>query len=399
MQSSLGFHTFELSLLLQREQTIKLRSDFREYNKRTRSIKIYSENGRTHIFFHNGDRGISWRIVPHGHHKDYQDYIYVKVNPKLLSGKVDYLNAATLSDMKAAIYSFDMISKEISPLLKSFHCYKYNRVDYCVNFCIKELVAGCYAEQIMSLIKRANIPDGFEEQKEYDGTSHRMKSYSNSFYLESQSVTINCYLKQDELLERSKDSLIGKYSSITQETLDRANSIIRFEVQCKQRKIHKMLAHAIDKGICAANDYEYLLSPAVCEDIILYYFCETIGGGDWYTFSSAVKKIESCEFNAQKQERLIVALDAVHRHRSVPIAKESCPKEDLSHFNETLKDLTELHINPVTIPQNWKVPCVENLLRSYYGLLSYEEKWKDDFDMRWKYDKKFRKIMIRECSK
>lgn len=389
MLSSLGFHTLTLSLLLQREQTIKLRSDFIEYSKRTKSIKIYPDNGCTKIIFHNGDRGISWCIKPRGHFEDYQDYIYVKVNPKLLSGKIDYLNAATLSDMKAAIYNFDMISKEISPLLRSFHCYEYNRVDYCVNFCIRELVAGCDAGQIMTLIKRSNIPDGFEEHKEYDGTSHRMKSYSNSFYLESQSVTINCYLKNDELLERKNDHRISPYSSITQETLGKAKHIIRFEVQCKQRKIHKMLESAKEKGYHMNYDYEYLLSPAVCEDIILYYFCETIGTGDWYTFSSAVKKIESCEFNAQKQERLIVALDTVHRHRSVPNAKESCSDEELASLNRSLKDLIGLGINPVTIPQSMIAEWVGNLLRSYYCLLSQEGKWQDELEWTLKNDKKF----------
>lgn len=249
MQSSLGFHTLSLSLRLQREQTIKLLSNFSNYSKRTESIKIYPDKGRTNIIFHNGYRGISWSIVPHGYHKDYQDYIYVTINPRILCGRSDYLNAATISDMKAAIYNFDMISKEISPLLKSFSYYELNRIDYCINFCVSELIAGCDADQIMKLIKRSNIPDGFNEWKEYDDISHRMKSKYNSFYLESQSVTINCYLKYDELVERLNDPRIGRYSSITQDTLDKARQVIRFEVQCKQRKIHKMLEKAKEKNI------------------------------------------------------------------------------------------------------------------------------------------------------
>lgn len=384
MLSSLGFHTLTLSLLLQREQTNNLLSDFRNYSKRTGRIKMYSDNGCTTVIFHNGDRGISWHIVPHGYHKDYQDYIYVTINPKILCGRADYLNAATLSDMKSAIYNFDMISKEISPLLRTFHYYEMKRVDYCINFCIKELAAGCTAEQIMKLIKRSNIPDGFREWKEYDKVSHRTKSKYNSFYLESQFVNINCYLKYDELLERLSDPLIGRYSSITQETLEKANQIIRFEVQCKQRKIHKMLKNAMSNGNYSTldydYDYEYLLSPAVCEGVIQHYFRATIGDGNWVTFLRAVSIIESHEFNRQKRERLIRALGTVHWNQSIPYAKESCTDKELTSFNQSLKDLAELDINPVTIPKSWIAESVDNLLRSYYSQLSSEQCWASDLN-------------------
>lgn len=46
-------------------------------------------------------------------------------------------------------------------------------------------------------------------------------------------------------------------------------------------------------------------------------------------------------------------------------AKESYQGRELDAFKRTLKELAVLNINPVTIPREWHIDHIPNLLRSY----------------------------------
>lgn len=385
MESSLGFHTMELSLQLTKQQSFSLIQDFTEYGRKIEKISIYQDEGITKIVFCNCDRGIWWRITPKGHFEDSTDILTVKINPKVLGivlcEEIDYITAATYYDMGTAIPSFDLISKEISPILKTFDYYMVSRVDYCVNFRIDELAHGCPPEIIMNLIKRSNIPHGYEEWKEYDTVAHRMKSVKSSFYLTNRAVNINSYLKYDELLERSQD----EHLTVSEHMLEASKSIIRFEVQCKRRKIYDIIKELGVKDNGEINKYENLLQPQVCDEIIRWYFFETVGIGDWYSFAEAVKKIDSYNFNSQKRNRLVEAMRTVSDCRSVHKAKESCPQDDVESFSRTLKELSNLGINQVTIPQKWGIKHIPNLLEAFHqhslleqSGLSLEQIKKDD---------------------
>ena len=263
--------------------------------------------------------------------------------------------------MNVANPNFDRISKEISPILQTFACYTVNRVDYCVNFCIDELVPDCSAQQIMNLIKRSNIPSHYEEWKEYDHVAHRMKSVKSSFYLMSGYANINCYLKYDELLERSQN----EHLTVPEHMLETAKSIIRFEVQCKRKKIYDIIEKLGVKDDGEINKYHHLLNPQVCKEIISRYFFEIVGKGDWYSLSQAENVICSHDFNKQRNDRLIEALHTVSRCRSVHKAKELCPKVEVEAFTRTLNELSVIGINPVTIPQVWGIKQITNLLVGY----------------------------------
>ena len=199
LESSLGFHTIELSLQLSKQQSFNFIQDFTEYGRKIEKIMIYPDEGSTKTTFCNCDKGIRWRITPKGNFENSTDILYVKINPKILgkvlNEEIDYITSASYDDMGTAISEFNRISKKISPILKTFDCYKVSRVDYCVNFCIDELAHGCPPEIIMDLIKRSNIPPDYEEYKKYEYVAHRTKSVKSSFYLISGYATINCYLK------------------------------------------------------------------------------------------------------------------------------------------------------------------------------------------------------------
>lgn len=133
------------------------------------------------------------------------------INPKILSGIIDYLTAATYNDIDLAAANFNEISQEISPLLHSFFDYHITRIDYCVNISLDEFILECDPMQIMNLIKKSNIPHHYEEWMKYDNISHRMKSRPESFYLKSNSVTINYYSKYLQLLNKSQENVKKGY--------------------------------------------------------------------------------------------------------------------------------------------------------------------------------------------
>ena len=86
----------------------------------------------------------------------------VIVNPKTLSDMDNYITAATYCDMKMAIICFNNEMEKISPLLKLFYDYNIKRIDYCINFYLKELAPECSQEQIINLLKRGDIPPSYQ---------------------------------------------------------------------------------------------------------------------------------------------------------------------------------------------------------------------------------------------
>ena len=278
LRSSLGFHTITLSLpLFDNNEAHQLITDFCTYREKTGNIEIYRINEKnqpviyyhsdylplkTNIKFKDKDRGIRWCIRESKGVFNFFDYmVEATINPKILSGVIDYLTAATYNDIDLAAANFNEISKKISPLLHSFSDYRITRIDYCVNISLDEFFLECDPMQIMNLIKRSDIPHHYEEWMKYDNISHRMKSRPESFYLKSNSVTINYYSKYLQLLNKSQENVKKGYPPINQEILDASRNIYRFEVQCKYHKIYSMSQKAKEAGNRSINKYKSLLDP------------------------------------------------------------------------------------------------------------------------------------------
>lgn len=370
LHSSLGFHTLTLSMYMSGEKdTYQLIMDFHKYSQKEKNIRMYTKNQNLVIKFYRNDRGIKWEICRNVY-LDIMgmsfDAINVTINPKILSRTVDYITAASYYEMDDAIMNFNDLMKQISPLLKTFACYELKRIDYCVNLDIGELAPDCSPEQVMKLIRRGDIPPHYREWAKYDSTAHRSKSKPESFYLINKSVNINCYSKYMQLQERSrKNEKIG-YPPIPQSTLNAAENIIRFEVQCKYHKTYT-LSHKLEKTYMQEyNKYKELLSPLCCAKIISNYYKRVIYKGDWYTLSGAIHIIESRHFNAQKEKRLIHALKSVNHYRSLAKTKTLYEGDELYAFKRTLNELSKLNINPVTIPKEWGIKHIPNLLRTYF---------------------------------
>lgn len=382
LRSSLGFHTLTLSYPLFFQEAQRLISDFKRYSKETGAIQMYHDHGNLRIEFLSRAEGIGWLIrsdVWMDRFKTAVDIVEVTINPKILGGIYDYITAATYDDMEAAIANFNRISESISPGLGRFEQYSLKRIDYCVNFALNELAPGCTCDQMVKLIKQSNIPPYYKEWMKYDTTSHRAKTKPGSFYLTNGSVHINCYSKYMKYQEQSQKNIARGYPPIPQATMGVTQDIIRFEVQCKYLKTYILSNKAKEAGDNNFNKYENLLSCVSCIDIIDKYYKKTIGSGGWYTLQEAVRIIQSYHFNSQKENRLIKALGLVSNCRSVAKAKATYQGRDLDAFKRTLSDLSSLRINPVTIPREWGIKHIPNLLYAYSDMVS-EKKQKADIE-------------------
>ena len=386
MLSSLGFHTMTLDLSLLRNDVKTLLLDFKTYSE-TIPLKIYRKKEKEYvlytlsedylpsdfkIYFDGKYKGIHWHIYSDERYLNMVYIIEATINPKILAGITDYLTAATYGDMNIAIINFSDISKKISSLLGTFYDYKIKRIDYCINICLSDFIPTYDPEQTINLIKRSDIPPHYKEWMEYDKTSHRMKSKPESFYLCSKSVNINYYSKYLQLQNRSEENVENGYDPIPQEIIDASHDIIRFEVQCKYLKTYVLNKKAENSGNKCPNKYKSLLTPLRCIEIVSSYYEKVIGKGDWYTLQEAVRKIKSKNFNSQKEKRLINALQYVSQCRSLAKAKAPLHDYELDAFKRTLKELSGFNINPVTIPKEWGIEHIPNLLCSYFNRLIEE---------------------------
>ena len=387
LNTSHGYHTISMFQKLTAEEHSDLRADFRRLiaKNEIEGFPIKNEkNGEIGwVYSCKNNKGITWITlsfdVNHGH------TVYgVKavINPKVLLNK-DYIRVANERDVKSFTVLFNAEARRISIILGNIDLYSMSRCDYCINFDLKELRLPCTSEQMMALIKRGNIPKRFNELFMYDRISHRQKSDKDSFYLESDSVTINCYNKYAQLKKEENHPCPNK---------EDAKSIIRFEIQYKNRKLYSLsksnkrilsnppellaereLDELYDDLISnrrVAIPIEAILSDNIAACELEKYFYKVIQRGDYYTLEAAKRLIEEENWQQKKKERLIGALTLVSQCRSIYKAKSTLDGKDLDGFRKSLRDLSMIGINPVTIPREWNIEFIPNLLKAYYNELA-----------------------------
>ena len=406
MISTIGFHTFTISRSISQETATSIFEDFKKYRDETGEIEIIGPikydidpNGRhCEIVYPHKFKGITWKIrfsdrgfMVDGEYKSCS--IKATINPKVLAGERTYIVAANAGYLEKVEKVFNLEAKKISPLLGKFHNYSLNRLDYCINFNVKELYPECspellekLSEYIMELIKRADIPNYYTEEyrKEYQ------------FYLKCRSMTINCYLKYYELYEKFPDC----------PDLEDSRYIIRFETQFKYPKVyskskkikeqiadsHAMLTDKLTKQgfykfyeneneIDRAAMFEELkemsasklilfkkiMSDSMCAEVIKYYVKRVIKPGDYFSFDVAKNIIESRVSKWEKVTRLVDTLKLIDQCSGISKAKATLQGKELENFRRSLRELAEIGVNPVVIPEEWGISQIPHLLDTYYN--------------------------------
>ena len=396
MITSLGFHTFTIFQRLTYYDALKLYDDFKNHEGvRVRPYGMDENHPGTYpkgyiIEYLEKGRGISWYLrFSHqfaplvGYSNDSLNPGYLSapeqysvratINPKILLWTKDYLAAATedyLDDVEAV---FNKEAAKISPILRTFDYYSMNRIDYCLNIDLEELHMGCTPEQMIALIKRGDTPRHFTESVKYDKKSHRPKANADAHYLQSKSITINYYAKQEQLYKMNPDC----------PDLDAARNLVRYEIQCEYPKVYSLakdkrfesklynsmseeeLCNAImDRNILTVP-IDLLISDSVAKMITEKYFNKVIRKGDYFTLAGARWMVKKHGFRQSKEERLLSALDTVNVCRGIAKVKRWISGDGLHDVKRSLHDLDEILVNPVTIPREWGIKHIPNPLRAY----------------------------------
>ena len=371
LRTSIGYHTISLFLRLSWEEADALMYYFQHYSKKTGNIKIYKHPDIKNAYmieFIGEDRGVKWILHFNNTVKEFRYYgIELIMNPKILADENDYVRAADETHLPKAIVAHNALVKEISDELPMFDMklplfanYLIKRIDYCINFDIRELGYFCDIDLLIELIRRGNIPYNFKEP--YDKVKHRRKSEDNSFVLESGSMNINCYSKYAEWLSNHPDRF----------GIEESRYVIRFEVQCRRNKIRYMLnrkTRFMSEELHKFSPYDYLLSNEVSVKIVWDYFTQVIMQGDYYCLDEAIAMVKESPFRQQRQDRLIDTLELVANCQGIDNARKHICKfrdeKELRQFDWSLHDLAGMGINPVCIQRRKKVKCIPGLLRAF----------------------------------
>ena len=305
------------------------------------------------------------------------------ITPQVLIAK-NYITASSEKDFEAVERLYNEEVAKISSVLSAFGLCSMNRSDVCINFDIGEMSLPCTAAQLFTLIKRSNIPSNYTERAVYDTKAHRKKADKKNLYLESKSVCINCYPKHEQLKNNYPNC----------EDLERSINVVRFEVQCKYRKLYAITKNTRHKSRyyidyedlstdelwetveCnrnnPANPVDLVLSNAFAAKIIKNYFGKIIRKGDYFTLEGARWMVEAHNFRQDKSERLLWTLELIAECRGIEKAKEKLSAEDLFDFKRSLKDLDAICVSPVTIPRKWGIVHIQNPLQRYYDIIMNE---------------------------
>ncbi|OPH60305.1 hypothetical protein BC351_17560 [Paenibacillus ferrarius] len=286
------------------------------------------------------------------------------MNPMRLLDVNDYLQLTDIEHYQSIYAAF---RKAFKPIKKKFESKRRNRsfkfnLDYLDAYCYKivDFAVNIYTKHIklyMKLIKRANVPNGFQQFVLYKESSKRFEPPEHNFYifrkgkskLKTNHVTLNiqCYDKGEHLKEKNLPC-----------DDERANYTIRFEVQCHYNKVYRIIkSNALSK-----QGFSQFLREDISDNELHKYFKKTIGYGDYYTLSKAKELVQNKRLQPKMKEALIETLELVNDRRGIWKAKEKV--SDNKEFDKRIKKLHEIGVNPVTIPIAERIdylPCLFDL--------------------------------------
>lgn len=153
-----------------------------------------------------------------------------------------------------------------------------------------------------------------------------------------------------------------------QSLLQKANNIVRFEVQCLKGRVLTLQRkyHLPNRSIL------YFLNESISHDILINEYSKSVGVANFYSFYWANKKIKESNFSSPKKKHLVQLLQLIAQARHLSIAKEQfiqgtrIKRTDIivqgseNTFRNYLRDLSTLGINPMLIPKERRVTHFTN---------------------------------------
>ncbi|NDO20468.1 hypothetical protein FMM68_12500 [Lachnospiraceae bacterium MD329] len=272
--------------------------------------------------------------------------VYIKLRPKLLICKNNYINTMYPSDIVFVEKEFKTKAKQLGLLNDDIMSYKVKRIDYAVDVILPHEQITKYIQ----LFKKSNIPDNLLNDK-----TMRYFEADNNFYLMGEKYNVNFYNRYDTLSIKQK-SKKKAYSYI-----ERTKGKFRFEIQLTEINTNKLKR----QGLITKNSVQYFFNPDTAERIILRYYDKIIGRGDYVSYFKALSKLNS--ENAKDILSRIRASGSVYNAKKQYISEHSDKRKAEKQFSSLLSYIRDRNINPVTLESGEnKMLNPRNLICEYF---------------------------------
>lgn len=309
---------------------------------------------KTHYLQHKGFNEIILRktITKEKYQRPYMQ-IEILFNPKKTISD-DPTKITKDKDIVEISNEFNQIIHEIDSDLPDFFNWTLKRIDYAT------YIITPYVKEYIKLFQRADIPVYFKEL--YDNIQNRRIQKDGSFYLYSKSTAINFY-------DKEKERVVNKdIYNVHDADIARVKNILRIEVQCNKSKTDYLKR----KNNFETKEVHNYLTLEESRHQIMCYYKKCIRTGKYYNLNKAKKIIDdNKELSTRTKNKLKTTLDLINQCRSIAKARERFvgTKET---FNNHLKKLDDLNINPVTIPERWDIKELNNPINEIVIKMSNE---------------------------
>lgn len=267
------------------------------------------------------------------------------LNPIKLINKDDNIDILNYKELPKVISIFNKELNNLSEAFPKFNEFSLSRIDYTYNYYFdNQDMAG----SAMDIFKRAYQSKNLSEYKEFDKIQKRYVSPKDSIYIKNNSVTINIYLKYNEIINKKKDF----------KDKDKALGLMRFEIQCKQSKVYNIRKKYNMETLNPINFFD----EEVYRYIFTSYFKKIFGTGYLYKYKTAVNKINNSKITKKRKDILLKFLEICNEKRNINKAIDEFIKLKYTKnkIQMILKLFNSINVNPITIPRRHEFNQLKN---------------------------------------
>jgi hypothetical protein len=355
---TIGYDVIEVYKPLTLDDVEELLKDFKEYQNKNDYIRISNEfkgekiSTVDNVEYIYDNNGISWRIERYLYSKTKRHNLVIKINLDKFIGVKDCAPICDNKYLKDIEEKYNAMVSKISPALKRFHPHYMKGINYCVDFNLSELNTHFDAEQIAKLIdagKNSCLID-----------SYSLDNPMSFLNYERDIIIKSCYIKVDCLWKSIPLKVIDPENPVP-----RLKDIIRFEVYHS----YPVVFHSDKQRFCQ-TELEIFTSD-IAKNMTINFCFRVIPSGDFYTIKDAISRVWSYYYrNKRDAKRTSVILHLINRCGSINEAQKQLNVTKIGPilFNTLMERLDTIGVNPVTIPDDWGIKFIPNLI--YIELLN-----------------------------
>lgn len=335
-------HTIELTTRVEVSIFYALRREF--------GMQVISASQKTEEFRNYGFREVQLNSI------DINGMIIrlavIRLNTKVLLDNQETILSTQASETHRIAAAFNerksTIFGDFTNDLPDFDQWTCRRIDYCMDVITEHVSA------YVALFQRCKLP------------SHHYNiniKKKGSSYMKSNSVTLNFYDKFDQL----EKHLLALDKTMTNKEQNEATNMLRFEIQCQRGKTDYIKRR---EGF-DSKSIEHFLDSSLSNKLILDYYDKSIGTGDFYSLHGARAIVDRANLQFRTKQTILNTLKLIAKTRSIEKARVqfiegvdigggTIVKGSRKAFNDNIKKIRLLGINPVTIPRNWDITFLPN---------------------------------------